>query len=159
MKSLRNILTDNFDSVKKTWDTADAAQDFSPIPKGVYAANLVAGELFQSERQGTPGYKLTFEIADGEHRGRKVWHDIWLTAAAVPMAKRDLGKLGITDIDQLDQPLPVVFTCKIAVSLRTDDSGETYNKVRSFEVTGTKKRAKDAFDVPDDKASTGEGAA
>ena len=147
MKSLSDILHENFDSVKATWNSTNPAEDFGPIPKGTYAADLVSGELFQSE-QGTPGYKMVFEIAEGEYRGRKVWHDLWLTAAAIPMAKRDLGKLGIMEIDQLDQPLPAVFICRIKVSLRKDDTGDEFNKVRSFEVLRVKQREKDAFDEP-----------
>ncbi|MGB1885124.1 MAG: hypothetical protein ACPHUF_14565, partial [Gammaproteobacteria bacterium] len=40
-------------------------------------------------------FKLTFRVLEGEHEGRQFWHDVWLTAAALPMAKHDLAKLGI----------------------------------------------------------------
>ena len=34
--------------------------------------------------KSTPGYKIEFEILDGDYRGRKLWHDCWLTPAALP---------------------------------------------------------------------------
>jgi hypothetical protein len=73
---------------------------------------------------------------DGEFAKRKVWHDCWLTEAALPQSKRDLGKLGVTSLDQLNQPLPRGIRCKVRVVLRTDDSGTQFNRVRSFEVVG-----------------------
>jgi hypothetical protein len=43
---------------------------------------------------------------EGEHADRVVWHDVWLSDAALPMAKRDLGKLGITSLEQPECHLP-----------------------------------------------------
>ncbi len=36
------------------------------------------------------------EKLDCSPHGRQFWHDIWLTPVALPMAKRDLAKLGAT---------------------------------------------------------------
>ena len=54
-----------------------------------------------SKTKGTPGYKLAFRVLEGDHQGRQFWHDVWLTPAALPMAKRDLAKLGVTALEQL----------------------------------------------------------
>src|SRR5262245_35874352 len=80
------------DALEKSWAATEAAGDFAPLPPGEYACRLVSGELFNA-KSGTPGYKICFEVAEGEHAGRRVWHDVWLTAQALPMAKRDLAKL------------------------------------------------------------------
>ena len=66
----------------------------------------MTGELASSKSKATPGYKLTFKVVDGEHAGRQFWHDCWLTAAALPQTKRDLAKIGVTSLEQLEKPLP-----------------------------------------------------
>ena len=94
-----------------------AADDLKPIPAGEYRCRIVNGDLFNS-RGGTPGYKLVLEVLDGEHAGRRLWHEIWLTDAAMSMAKRDLAKLGIERPEQLEQPLPLGIVVKAKVALR-----------------------------------------
>jgi len=54
----------------------------------------------------------------------------------MPMTKRDLNKLGVTDIEQLESPLPTGIRCKVQLVLRCNDDGTQYNRVRSFTVTG-----------------------
>jgi hypothetical protein len=122
------------DALTKAWAETQAAEDFGPLPAGEYVADLIAGELFTSRSGQTPGYKMTFVVAEGPHAGRRVWHQVWLTPAALPMAKRDLGKLGIAALEQLEQPLPAVIRCRVKVALRKNDDGTEYNSVRSFDV-------------------------
>jgi len=38
---------------------------------------------------------------------------VWLTPAAMPFAKRDLGKIGITNLKQLEQPLVPNRICEV----------------------------------------------
>jgi hypothetical protein len=136
-KKLSDILRNGDRStLQQAWAATEAAEEFAPLPAGEYPARIVAGEVFTSKAKGTIGYKLAFEIADGDYQGRRCWHDLWLTPAAMPMTKRDLAKLGITGLEQLDQPLPAVFLCRVRVALRTADDGTQYNAVRAFEVTG-----------------------
>lgn len=107
MQKLSDILRNGTaESLQKQWGETEAAGEFEPLPAGEYVARIIGGELESSRTNSTPGYKLTFCVLEGEHAGRKFWTDIWLTPAALPMAKRDLGKLGVTDLDQLEQPLP-----------------------------------------------------
>lgn len=90
----------------------------------------------------------------GEHAGRQVWHDLYLTPAALPMAKRDLAKLGIDDQAKLEQPLPLGIRCKVKVALRTDDDdGTQRNRVVRFDVIGIDRPEPDAF-APVDPAVT-----
>ena len=106
-KKLTDILrSGNGSNIRDLWDTTEAAKDLAPLPPGEYIAHVVSGELFTSKEKGTPGYKLGFKVCDGGHSGRQFWHDCWLTPLAVPQTKRDLGKLGVTSLDQLEQPLP-----------------------------------------------------
>lgn len=134
-RRLTDILNGGTDSLRNAWDRTEAAADFAPLPTGNYTARLVGGELFTA-RSGTPGYKLTFRVLDGEHAGRLLWYDVWLTPPALPMAKRDLGKLGIASVEQLESPLPPGIRCACKVAVRRDDDGTEYNRVRGFEVVG-----------------------
>ena len=168
-RKLTDILNGGADSLREQWRRTDAATDFAPLPAGTYIARVIGGELIKA-KSGTPGYKLTFRVLEGptgpEYAGRQFWHDIWLTAAALPMAKRDLGKLGITDADHLESPLPPGIRCSCKLALRRDDDGTEYNRLRMFEVIGidADPAADDDF-APDfestpkpDKDGPGEGA-
>jgi len=52
-----------------------------------------------------------------------------LTEKALPYAKRDLGKIGITKMEQLDRPLPARLLTEVKVVVRTDDDGVERNRV------------------------------
>ena len=126
---------------------------FAPLPSGEYLARIINGELTTSRRNTTPGYKLTFRVLEGEYAGRQIWHDIWLTEAALPMSKRDLAKLCVTSLDQLDQPLPPGIRCKVKLTLRKDDDGSEFNRVRRFDVIGIDEPEQDTFAPVDDDNS------
>jgi hypothetical protein len=117
----------------------------APLPAGEYIAHVVAGELFTSREKNTPGYKIGFRVIEGEHAGRMIWDDLWLTPAALPMAKRDLGKLGVTSLEQLERPLPPGIRARVKAALRKDDTGAEFNRVRSFDVLGIDAPAADPF--------------
>jgi hypothetical protein len=88
------------------------------------------------------------------------WDDLWLTPAALPLAKRDLGKLGVTSLEQLERPLPPGIRARVRVTLRKDDTGAEYNRVKSFDVVGIDAPAADAFapgDHQDAATGTGQG--
>jgi hypothetical protein len=145
-KSLRDILSGtSSDDIGNLWNSTEAAEEFSPMPAGKYTCHLIDGELSNSSRKGTPGYKMTFKVIDGEHAGRKLWHDIWLTPASMSMAKRDLARLGITSPQQLEQPVPRWLRCMVTVVLRRDDDGSERNSVKSFEVIGKDEPEIDPF--------------
>lgn len=132
---LTDILNGGADSLRNQWEKTEVAGDFAPLPRGAYTARVLSGELFNA-KSGTPGYKLVFRVLEGEHTGRQFWHDLWLTPAALPMSKRDLGKLGVTSIEQLEQPLPAGIRCTVRLALRRNDDGTEYNRVRAFDVIG-----------------------
>ena len=147
-RRLSDILNGGTDAIKTAWDTTEAADDFAPLPAGAYIARIMSGELCKAQRNGTPGYKVTFKVLEGEQAGRQLWHDLWLTPAALPMTKRDLAKLGVTSLAQLETPLPVGIRCRVMVTLRKDDAGTEHNRVKSFEVIGVDTVADDDFAPP-----------
>jgi hypothetical protein len=133
------------ESLQRSWDETEEADEFGPLPPGEYIARVVSGEFFTSKTNSTPGYKLAFKVLEGDYTGRQFWHDLWLTPAALPMAKRDLGKLGVKRLEQLEQPLPPGIRCKVKLTLRRDDDGTEYNRVRTFEVIAVDQPERDAF--------------
>ncbi|MCO6045910.1 hypothetical protein NG895_18580 [Aeoliella sp. ICT_H6.2] len=148
---------DDFDS---TWKRTEAAGEFDPLPPGEYFCHATSGELDTSSR-GTPRYKLAFTVlvgpaGDESHTGRMVWHDLYLTPAALPMAKRDLLKLGIDEPAKMEQPLPLGIRCRVRVALRRDDDGTERNRVVRFEVVGIDNPEPDAF-APTDAAAISNG--
>jgi len=143
-KSLSDILSARKGSwLEGDWSKVQAAPDYGkPIPKGKYPARLIAGEPFVANT-GTPGFKLRFEVREGEHQGRQVSYVIWLTDAARSGAKRDFVKLGITSKSQLERGIPSGILATVTVTVRQDDDGAEYNDVRTFDVTGVE--PSDAF--------------
>lgn len=121
------------EDLARAFDETEAAVDLQPLPRGTYRCRIVDGELTES-RGGTPGYSLTFAVEEGDHRGRRLWHTLWLTPAAMAMAKRDLLKLGVRSLDMLERPLPPGFVCDVRVALRADDDGAERNRVQAFDV-------------------------
>ncbi|MEX1027558.1 MAG: DUF669 domain-containing protein [Candidatus Paceibacterota bacterium] len=156
------------DTIESAWGTTEAANDYDLLPKGEYLADIVKGDAIESQSKGTPGYRLTFEVVEGEHAGARFWHEVWFTEAALSRTKRDLAKLGVTDLAQLEKPLPAVFRCCVKLTIRRDDDFES-NRVRKFDVVDVIRPEPDAFapepstDAPgsvdrddDDSAAQGE---
>jgi hypothetical protein len=135
-KKLSDILLNSErDRIAGIWSSAKPADDLKPISSGEYRCKIVDGALFNA-KSGTAGYKLTLQVLDGEYAGRRLWHDVWLSEAAISLAKRDLGMLGVTSLEQLERPLPegILITAKVA--LRRGDNGEEFNRITRFEVAG-----------------------
>lgn len=153
MGKLSDILNNgDGERIRCAWNETEAADEFGPLPAGEYIAHIIDGDLEQSRSKGTPGFKLTFRVVEGDYTGRKFWLDVWLTEAALPQAKRDLGKLGVTDLAQLEQPLPRFIRVKAKVVLRRDGDGTEYKRVRRFDVVGLDAPQPDEF-APADKPS------
>jgi hypothetical protein len=148
-KKLADILPPNSDreNLHRIWKTTAAAQEFAPLPMGEYTFRILSGELFTA-KTGTPGYKLTLEVTEGDFEGRRAWCDFWLTPAALPMTKRDLFKIGITELDQLEKPLPAGILIQGKLTVRADDVRNEHNKLTRFERVGVEPG--DAFEPKED---------
>jgi hypothetical protein len=155
-KKLTDILLNSErEKLGRIWESTKAADDLKPLPSGEYRCTIASGELFNA-KSGTPGYKLKLVVVDGEHTDRVVWHDVWLSEAALPMAKRDLGKLGVTSLEQLERPLPEGIIIKAKVALRKNDDGTEYNRVNRFDVVGIDTPEPEPFapsDEPEDSST------
>ncbi len=143
------LLNTDRDRLEKAWTATKAADELKPIPTGEYRCRIVAGELFTSKR-GTPGFKVRFEILEGDYAGRVLFLDIWLSEAALPMAKRDLVKLGIESVQQLERPLPAGIVVTAKVAFRRGDNGEEFNRVTRFEVVAIEPPGADPYAPSED---------
>jgi hypothetical protein len=135
MRKLSDILSNGAaHNLCQQWKETEAAVEFEALPTGEYVAHIIAGECINGRTNNTPGYRLTFRVLEGPYNGRQLWHDIWLTAAALPMAKRDLAKVGVNALEELDRPLPARIRCRVMLALWRDDNGAQFNRVRRFDV-------------------------
>jgi hypothetical protein len=136
-------------SLEHAWNKTTPADERKPLPAGEYRCRLLEGSLFNAN-SGTPGYKLAFEVIEGEHAGRRVWHDIWLTEAAMPMAKRDLARIGIERFQELDRPLPEGIIVSATIRVRRNDNGIEFNHIVSYRVVANEPPVGDPFEPPPD---------
>lgn len=145
------------DDILDLFDRTEAADDFGPLPKGVYVALAVGGRLDQAST-GTRGYTVEFRVIEGEYAGRRLWVTKYLTPAAMPHTKRDLAKLGIDGKAALQRPFPANrLVCKLIVALRKGDDGTERNEVKSFDVIRVQEPTADPFAPRDDQGEAGNG--
>lgn len=144
-RPLLSAITEQGTDLSNLWNSTEPAAERVPLPPGPYECLLSNCERVVS-RNGTLGCTLTFRIHQGEYGGRCVFENLWFTERGMPYARRDLRKLGIERVEQLDQPLPRNLCCRVNLVLRTSDDGRQFNEVRSFEVLGRFNPEPDPFD-------------
>lgn len=139
--------------VQDLWNTTEAARDYSPVPAGTYTVDLVEVSR-DTTRNGNPCVNLELQIREGEYARRFIRYSLFLTPKATAYAKRELGKIGVTRLEQLDSPPPKGIRCSVAVSKQTEDGGRHKSKVTAFEFLGI-----DAADEDGKEAEGDEGGA
>jgi len=111
----------------------DAVNDLEPVPLGKYRAVAITGDL-RKTTNGKWYYRVTWEITEGEHTGRRVSRMYFLTPEAMEYTIKALKKLGIDRGEKLNEPFPAGrFVCDIQVTVR-EFNGEPVNEVKSFVV-------------------------
>jgi len=112
--------------------------DFDPIPAGKYLAVITESEV-KPNKSGTGSYlQLTFQIIEGEHKGRFLWARLNLdnpNATAVKIARGELsaicravGVMAPNDSVELhDLPLVISVKCK-----KREDTGEITNEIKGY---------------------------
>ena len=116
----------------------DPAVDFEPIPAGKYVAIITDSET-KTTKSGNRSYlELTFEIVEGEHKGRKLWARLNLdnpnqTAVKIAYGQlsaicRAVGVMTPKDSYELHNiPLQISVKCR-----KREDTGEIVNEVKAF---------------------------
>jgi len=123
---------------------------FEPLPAGRYLACITESEMKTTKNGGGQYLNLTFQVMDGEYRGRKLWARLNLknpSAQAEQIARgqlsaicRAVGVMTPKDSCELHN-LPLVVTVKLK---RRDDSGDLQNEISGF----SKKDAAPAASAP-----------
>ncbi|CAN5469613.1 hypothetical protein BH11PLA2_BH11PLA2_21080 [soil metagenome] len=116
----------------------EPSADFDPLPAGKYLAVITESEM-KPTKAGTGQYlQLTFEILDGQFKGRKVWARLNLANSnemTVKIAQAELsaicravGVLAPNDSVELHN-LPLVITVKCK---KRDDTGDVTNEIKGY---------------------------
>ena len=116
----------------------EPSADYDPLPAGKYLAVITESEM-KPTKAGTGQYlQLTFEILDGQFKGRKVWARLNLANSnemTVKIAQAELsaicravGVLAPNDSVELHN-LPLVITVKCK---KRDDTGDVTNEIKGY---------------------------
>lgn len=130
----------NFDA------TTIATDEYSAIPAGEYQA-VITDSVFKATKNNRGEYlELTFEIIDGEYRGRKIWSRLNLNnpnAIAVEIAQKELARICQAinvmkpkNSEELHNiPMTLVLTC----TKNKDD--EIINEIKKYKSASAAKPA------------------
>lgn len=113
--------------------------EFEPLPSGKYLALITASEMKSTKAGGGQYLQLTFEVLDGDHKGRKFWVRLNLinaNATAVQIARAELSSIcratGIMqpkDSCELHN-LPMLVTIR---TRKRKDADEVENVISKYE--------------------------
>jgi hypothetical protein len=116
----------------------EPSSELAPVPAGKYLAVITDSEM-RPTKAGTGHYlQLTFEIIEGEHKGRRLWSRLNLdnpNATAVRIAKAELsaicravGVMAPRDSVELHN-IPLVIRVKCT---KRPDTGEINNEINGY---------------------------
>ncbi|MCK4982574.1 MAG: DUF669 domain-containing protein [Victivallaceae bacterium] len=111
---------------------------FEAVPAGKYIAVIIDSEIKQTKSGNGNYLEMTFEITEGEYKGRKVWARLNIdnpSAEAVKIARGELSAICravnvMTPQDSVDLhnlPLEITVKCK-----KRDDSDEITNEIKGY---------------------------
>ena len=116
----------------------EPATDFEPIPAGKYIACIVASEMRPTKNGNGSYLELTFEVLEGEYKGRKLWARLNLdnpSQMAVKIARaalsslcRAVGVMQPRDSIELHN-LPLTISVKLK---KREDNGELSNVISGY---------------------------
>lgn len=120
----------------------EPADTFDVLPKGKYLCMAVASEI-KPTKSGTGDYlEITFEVIDGQGKGRKIWERLNIRNAnkkAEEISQRQLsalcrsiGVLNLSDTDQLHN-IPVVLD----VDIEQREGYDPQNRVKGYSGSGS----------------------
>lgn len=115
-------------------DPTDA--EFKPLPEGYYIALITKSEKKRNNKDTGDVLNLTFEIVEGEHKGRNVWASLNLTNPSAKAAKIGNAQLGvICRIVKIMTPKDSVELHGIPIRIKTKNG--TYKKNDGYEAIST----------------------
>jgi len=133
----------------------DPLSSFEPLPNGRYVA-AITGSEFKPTKNGNGQYlELTFEVLEGDHKGRKLWARLNLknpSAEAVRIAEQELsaichatGVMRPGDSVELHD-IPLALDVRV---VKRNDTGEMTNEIKGYDKRGhEEQRAQSAESTP-----------
>ena len=118
------------------WRETEAAAEgaFDPLPEGDYELIVIDAEMSKSQT-GNVGLNVQFEVTQGEHEGRHVYHTFWLTKANLKYVKRDLAIFGYAPASAAEilKAKPKLMHKKTIAHVGQETyEGKTRNRVKWF---------------------------
>lgn len=117
-------------------DALFATPAAEPLPAGEYVVEIVSGRLGHS-KNGKPRYELRAKIADGEHVGRTVFDDWYLTKEAWWKSAPFLARLGIKTPEQCRRDFPPGWLARVRLTVESFQ-GVTRNKLADIAIVRRK---------------------
>jgi len=117
----------------------DPSVGFEPVPAGKYLAAITDSEMKPTKSGAGKYLQLTFQILEGEYKGRLLWARLNLENAnptTVKIARAELSAVcravGVmTPKDSVElHNLPLMVVVKLK---KRDDTGELTNEIRGYE--------------------------
>lgn len=112
--------------------------DFTPLPAGKYLAAIAGSEMKPTKNSDGHYLYLTFQILEGQYKGRKVWDRLNLhnkNPAATAIAKgqlsaicRAIGVMTPKDSQELHN-VPLVIDVRLK---KRNESGDFDNEIRGY---------------------------
>ena len=116
------------------WQETEPAQEgsFEPLPEADYELIVIDAEMAKSSA-GNVGLNVQFEVTQGDHEGRYVYHTFWLTKPNLKFVKRDLAILGYepASVAEILKAKPKLMHKKVVARLGQETyDGKTFAVVR-----------------------------
>jgi len=114
---------------------SDAPYESADLPPGAYSGTLTMSRIVRSLRTRNVGVALYWDV-QLRHSKKRVWRTLWLSPAALSRTKRELGRLGVRTLADLDNdpPVPAGALCKLVIADRRDRDGYVESRIVHWEV-------------------------
>jgi hypothetical protein len=123
--------------------TVEDRQSFDPLPNGEYTAVITESEAKPTKAGTGTRLNFTFEVVDGEFKGRKLWAGInYLNPnpVAQEIGERELAEIckavNVTQPPDTNALHGIPLTIKVAV-VNDDYRGGMKNEIKAYKPLGT----------------------
>lgn len=103
---------------------------------GTYTGTLVMSCIVRSVNTKNIGVALYWDIHYDTYIKRRVWRTLWLSQAALPYTKRELRRLGVRTLADLDNdpPVPLGAICRLVIAEVEDPGGCREHRIVRWQV-------------------------
>lgn len=133
------------------FDATEPAPEFTPVPPGIYSACVLRGEYRETSAKAD-GYRLRFEITEGEHARKTLIRTWTFGPRALAYTKRDLSPFGLTTTAKLLSPFPEPgreYQCRLVVALQRGDDGVERNDIKRIDLVRVVESPAAAYMLPE----------